>query len=131
MSRIVIDTDSEDYDKRMEAATGRRIQHRQPRTRLGALSATVPLHTVTRKEVTMTVTGTVTLTANVSFSDREVSVIQLLAQGLTFVEIGDRLEISPRTAQSYAESARKKLGIRHVKKLPAAFQEATGVNPMQ
>ena len=63
------------------------------------------------------------------FPDREIEVIKLIAANKSFPEIGEAMGLSPRTARSYAESARKKLRVKFARDLPRAYQEATGENP--
>lgn len=48
-----------------------------------------------------------------SLTDRERQVLQLAAEGLTSTEIGERLGISPRTAESHRSSLMQKLRLRN------------------
>lgn len=50
----------------------------------------------------------------VKLSQREIDVIQMLADGMTYKEIGQHLKFHPNTAMSYAKSARHKLNLRTV-----------------
>jgi DNA-binding NarL/FixJ family response regulator len=47
-----------------------------------------------------------------NLTDREFSVFQLIAQGLRDRMIAEKLDLSPRTIETYRESIRKKLGLR-------------------
>lgn len=68
-------------------------------------------------------------TSELTFAPREVEVIYLLAQGKNFNEVAAALGLSPRTCRAYAESARKKLGLKYARELPMAYKEATGDSP--
>jgi DNA-binding NarL/FixJ family response regulator len=50
----------------------------------------------------------------ISFTDRQIEIIQLLAQGLRSDEIGQRLFISPRTVRKHRELLLKKCGVHNV-----------------
>lgn len=50
--------------------------------------------------------------APVRLSSREAEVASLVAEGLTNQQIGDRLFIAPRTAETHVENIRQKLGFR-------------------
>jgi len=50
--------------------------------------------------------------APVRLSSREVEVAALVAEGLTNLQIGQRLFIAPRTAETHVENIRQKLGFR-------------------
>jgi non-specific serine/threonine protein kinase len=63
------------------------------------------------------------------FTARQRQVVQLIAQGLSNVEIADRLDISPRTAKAHSDILRMKLGVARRRQIPAAFREATGEDP--
>ena len=43
-------------------------------------------------------------------SEREVQVMRLIGNGLTYAQVGRRLAVSPRTVESHVKSARQKLG---------------------
>ncbi len=43
-------------------------------------------------------------------SDRELQVFQLLGAGLSTLEIGKRLKISPKTVETYRQHLKEKLG---------------------
>jgi DNA-binding CsgD family transcriptional regulator len=63
-------------------------------------------------------------------TDRQRQVIQLIAAGLSNVEIGRRLGISPRTAKAHSDAIRRKLGVDRRRKIPAAYRLATGDDPL-
>ncbi len=48
---------------------------------------------------------------NGSLSRKEIDVIRLIARGLTYDQMGDRLNISPYTAQTHSRNIHKKLGV--------------------
>jgi len=48
-----------------------------------------------------------------SLSDREQSVVRLMAEGYSGVEIGQQLGISPKTIDTYKQRIEHKLGITH------------------
>ena len=69
-------------------------------------------------------------TTPLDLAPREIEVIKLLAENLEFSEIGERLGLSQRTVQHYANTARLKLGgVKWAHQLPQAYQEATGDDP--
>lgn len=47
-------------------------------------------------------------------SDRETEVLILLAEGYSYKEIGDRLEISPRTVETHKNNTLSKLGLQSI-----------------
>jgi pimeloyl-ACP methyl ester carboxylesterase/DNA-binding CsgD family transcriptional regulator len=55
---------------------------------------------------------TATASATVQLSSREAEVAALVAEGLTNQQIGERLFIAPRTAETHVENIRQKLGFR-------------------
>jgi DNA-binding CsgD family transcriptional regulator len=57
---------------------------------------------------------------------RQYEVLILHARGLTAVEIGAHLSISPRTARMHLDVLRQKLGVPRVRQLPAAYRWHTG-----
>ena len=73
------------------------------------------------------------MTAN-DFTERQVEVVHLLAEGLTYGEIGELLGKHYRTAKAHTGAVRHKLAqagypTRTVREVPAQFWRATGVNP--
>lgn len=59
-----------------------------------------------------------------TLSEREMDVLRLLAEGLTSIEIGEKLHISPRTVDSHRKSLLQKLSAKNVAGLVRiAFRE--------
>lgn len=54
---------------------------------------------------------TVSTSSLESLSDRELQIFELMGEGLTRREIGDRLSLSPKTVDSHRSSLKKKLSI--------------------
>jgi DNA-binding NarL/FixJ family response regulator len=48
----------------------------------------------------------------VELSPRQAEILRLLADALTTVEIGERLEVSPRTVDAHLRALYRKLGVR-------------------
>ncbi len=65
----------------------------------------------------------------VKLTSRQQEVLVLVAAGLTAIEIGQRLEISPRTVRAHIEVLKQKLGARRSRELPSAYKLRTGVDP--
>lgn len=57
------------------------------------------------------------------FSDREYEVVRLLAEGLSRQDIGEKLNISPRTVRFYIEELKAKTGYEDTMKMVANFVE--------
>ena len=55
----------------------------------------------------------------VRLSDRQRSVLELIADGLTSEEIGEQLGMSPRTVKAHSDVLRRKLGVRYRRLLGA------------
>lgn len=47
----------------------------------------------------------------VVISDRQMEVLKLIAEGLTNSEIGERLDMNPRTVKAHSDVLRAKLGV--------------------
>ena len=60
-----------------------------------------------------------------SLSAREEEVLRLLASGLTDREIGDGLQISPRTVESHVGSVLRKLGVRNRAEAARRYREGS------
>jgi ATP/maltotriose-dependent transcriptional regulator MalT len=63
-------------------------------------------------------------------TERQRQVVQLIAAGLSNVEIGHRLGISARTAKAHSDAIRRKLGVSRRRQIPAAYRSATGDDPL-
>jgi DNA-binding NarL/FixJ family response regulator len=55
----------------------------------------------------------------VRLSERQRSVLELLADGLTSAEVGELLGMSPRTVKAHSDVLRRKLGVRYRRLLGA------------
>lgn len=65
-----------------------------------------------------------------TITERQRQVVQLIAAGLSNVEIGHRLGISARTAKAHSDAIRRKLGVARRRQIPAAYRSATGDDPL-
>jgi DNA-binding CsgD family transcriptional regulator len=65
-----------------------------------------------------------------SLTDRQVQVIQLIAQGLSNEELGQALGISARTAKAHCDVLRQKLGVPRRRQIPLAYRVLTGDDPL-
>jgi ATP/maltotriose-dependent transcriptional regulator MalT len=65
-----------------------------------------------------------------AITERQRQVVQLIAAGLSNVEIGHRLGISARTAKAHSDAIRRKLGVSRRRQIPAAYRSATGDDPL-
>ena len=65
---------------------------------------------------------------SVSLTDRQRSVLTLVAMGCTAGEIGRELQISARTAKAHTDVLRVKLGVRRCRDLALAYRRATGLD---
>lgn len=73
------------------------------------------------------------VTSNVhipSFTERQIQVVALIAQGCSNVEIADSLGVSPRTAKAHCDVLRSKLRVSKRRQIPLAFRSATGRDPL-
>jgi DNA-binding CsgD family transcriptional regulator len=61
---------------------------------------------------------------------RQREVVELIAEGCSNEEIGERLGISPRTAKAHSDILRQKLGVTRRRQIPAAYRAATGDDPL-
>lgn len=53
---------------------------------------------------------------------RQLEVARLIAQGLTYEEIGARLGVSARTAKAHGDTLRWRLGVTRKRHIPAALR---------
>jgi ATP/maltotriose-dependent transcriptional regulator MalT len=63
-------------------------------------------------------------------TDRQREVVELIAEGLSNDEVGDRLGISPRTAKAHCDVLRQKLGVTRRRQIPVAYRLLTGDDPL-
>lgn len=56
-------------------------------------------------------------------TDRQLEILLLVHEGLTFDEMGERLSISPRTAKAHTNTLRQKLGVTKKRLLSAKARE--------
>ena len=61
---------------------------------------------------------------------RQLEIVELIANGCSNEEIGERLGISPRTAKVHCDALRHKLGVRRRRQIPRVFRELTGCDPL-
>ena len=61
---------------------------------------------------------------------RQREVVELIAAGLSNVEVGERLGISPRTAKAHSDVLRQKLGVARRRQIPVAYRLVTGEDPL-
>lgn len=64
------------------------------------------------------------------FTQRQVQVVSLIAQGCSNVEIADSLGVSPRTAKAHCDVLRTKLRVSKRRQIPLAFRANTGHDPL-
>ena len=65
-----------------------------------------------------------------SITPRQREVIELIAQGMSNVELGQQLGISPRTAKAHCDILRQKLGVTRRRQIPVAYRLLTGDDPL-
>ena len=63
-------------------------------------------------------------------TERQVQIVELIANGCSNVEIAARLGISPRTAKAHSDALRQKLGVPRRRLIPAACRALTGADPL-
>jgi ATP/maltotriose-dependent transcriptional regulator MalT len=63
-------------------------------------------------------------------TERQVQIVELIAQGCSNVEVAATLGISPRTAKAHSDALRQKLGVPKRRQIPAAFRALTGEDPL-
>lgn len=61
---------------------------------------------------------------------RQKQVVELIADGCSNEEVGERLGISPRTAKAHCDVLRQKLGVPRRRQIPRAYRELTGDDPL-
>jgi DNA-binding CsgD family transcriptional regulator len=65
-----------------------------------------------------------------TITERQREVVELIAAGLSNVEVGRRLGISPRTAKAHSDALRHKLGVPRRRQIPLAYRALTGDDPL-
>ncbi len=65
-----------------------------------------------------------------SITARQRQVIELIAQGLSNIEVGQELGITPRTAKAHCDVLRQKLGVPRRRQIPVAYRLLTGDDPL-
>jgi DNA-binding CsgD family transcriptional regulator len=65
-----------------------------------------------------------------SITERQLQVIELIAQGLSNEELSNALGISPRTAKAHCDVLRQKLGVPRRRQIPLAYRILTGEDPL-
>jgi len=68
--------------------------------------------------------------ADLSLTERQRQVVELIALGCSNEEVGERLGISARTAKAHCDVLRQKLGVPRRRQIPAAFRTLTGEDPL-
>ena len=63
-------------------------------------------------------------------TERQLQIVELIAQGCSNEEVGTKLGISPRTAKAHSDALRQKLGVPRRRHIPAAFRALTGEDPL-
>jgi ATP/maltotriose-dependent transcriptional regulator MalT len=61
-----------------------------------------------------------------SITDRQRQVVELIAAGYSNDEIGEQLNISPRTVKAHCDVLRQKLGVSRRRQIPVAYRLLTG-----
>ena len=67
---------------------------------------------------------------NLSLTDRQRQVVELIAAGCSNEEVGARLGISARTAKAHCDVLRQKLGVPRRRQIPVAYRLLTGDDPL-
>ena len=67
---------------------------------------------------------------DVSLTQRQRQVVELIALGCSNEEVGERLGISARTAKAHCDVLRQKLGVARRRQIPRAYLEQTGDDPL-
>jgi DNA-binding CsgD family transcriptional regulator len=72
----------------------------------------------------------VTLRRDIRFTDRQLEVVRLIAEGCSNEEIAARLGVTARTAKAHCDTLRTKLGVTRRRYIPRAYRSTTGEDPM-
>lgn len=65
-----------------------------------------------------------------SLTERQRQVVELIAAGCSNEEVGEHLGISPRTAKAHCDVLRQKLGVTRRRHIPVAYRLITGDDPL-
>jgi ATP/maltotriose-dependent transcriptional regulator MalT len=65
-----------------------------------------------------------------AITERQRQVVELVAAGLSNQEIGEQLQISPRTVKAHCDVLRQKLGVSRRRQIPVAYRLLTGQDPL-
>lgn len=64
-----------------------------------------------------------------AITERQRTIVSLIAAGCSNDEVGERLGISPRTVKAHSDALRHKLGVSRRRHIPAAYRLVTGEDP--
>jgi DNA-binding CsgD family transcriptional regulator len=64
------------------------------------------------------------------FTERQLEVIRLIAEGCSNEEIAARLGVKARTAKAHCDTLRSKLGVSRRRYIPRAYRSTTGEDPL-
>jgi ATP/maltotriose-dependent transcriptional regulator MalT len=67
---------------------------------------------------------------DLTLTDRQRQVVELIAAGCSNEEVGERLGISARTAKAHCDVLRQKLGVPRRRQIPVAYRLLTGDDPL-
>lgn len=57
------------------------------------------------------------------FTEREMQIVRLIAEGLTYEEMGRRLSVSPRRVKQETDVIRSYLGVSKKRRIPQVMRE--------
>lgn len=58
-----------------------------------------------------------------SLTPRQVQIVRLIDQGMTYDEMGETLGIAPRTVKAHTDTIRIKLNVKRKRHIPRALRE--------
>jgi ATP/maltotriose-dependent transcriptional regulator MalT len=67
---------------------------------------------------------------DLTLTERQRQVVELIAAGCSNEEVGERLGISARTAKAHCDVLRQKLGVPRRRQIPVAYRLLTGNDPL-
>ena len=68
--------------------------------------------------------------SDLTITERQRQVVELIAAGCSNEEVGEHLGISPRTAKAHCDALRHKLGVARRRQIPIAYRTLTGEDPL-